>query len=413
MRPRLLRCALLTGLAACGDPPAAATTAQPDTDASTSGAGTSTTSTTAADPTTSTTADLTSGTGSAGGSTSTTTSPTSTSTSTSTSADTTAALTTGESTSTTSTTGESSTGTPQGPLLTLQHAQFKGTHNSYHVEPALPFDASHEYTHAPLDVQLAAQGVRAFELDVHKGLGDFEVFHISVIDAVSTCPTVQACLGVIRTWSDAHPAHLPIVVWFEIKDSTGGLPIDGGDLDELDDVVRGVLPPDKLFTPDDLQGAHASVREALDTDGWPLLDAVRGRILLVLLNVDDAHAENYTDGYTTLAGRAMFARATPDQFTASWAAIAKLGVDETDAITQAHAARMLIATNVCSAGDDDADCTEALSDAKAAGIHMLKDDFPAPVDGMTYFSDFPDGNPARCNPVTAPPECTSEALEDL
>jgi hypothetical protein len=25
----------------------------------------------------------------------------------------------------------------------------------------------------------------------------------------------------------------------------------------------------------------------------------------------------------------------------------------------------------------------------------------------------PDGNPAHCNEVTAPPECSSEAVEDL
>ena len=49
----------------------------------------------------------------------------------------------------------------------------------------------------------------------------------------------------------------------------------------------------------------------------------------------------------------------------------------------------------------------------ANGIHMLKDDFPAPIQGKTYWMDLVDGNPARCNPVTAPPECTSAALEDL
>lgn len=44
---------------------------------------------------------------------------------------------------------------------------------------------------------------------------------------------------------------------------------------------------------------------------------------------------------------------------------------------------------------------------------MLKDDFPAEVDGKAYWLDLQDGTPARCNPVTAPPGCTSLALEDL
>lgn len=316
---------------------------------------------------------------------------------------------------TTTTEGSTTTG-GAGPLddvLRLHHVQVKGTHNSYHVEPLIPFDASHEYTHAPLDVQLEEQGVRAFELDVHKGLGEFEVYHISVIDSVSTCETLKACLGIMRAWSLAHVDHLPIVVWIEIKDSTGGLPIGAGDLDDLDDTIRGVLPPEQLFTPDDLQGAYPSVRAALEAEGWPTLGELRGKFIVVLLNVEEGHAEDYTDGYTSLAGRAMFARATPEQFGLPWAAIAKLGIDDAEDIAAAHAGNMLIATNVCGAGDDDPECTEAMMKAKSAGIHMLKDDFPAPVDGMTYFLDFPDGNPARCNPVTAPPKCTSVALEDL
>jgi hypothetical protein len=309
-------------------------------------------------------------------------------------------------------TGDDTTGGPA-PVLTLDHMQVKGTHNSYHVEPLVPFDASHEYSHKPLSEQLEDQGVRAFELDVHEGVSGFEVYHISVIDAEGTCDTLKGCLGEIHSWSVAHPLHLPIVVWIEVKDSTGGFPIDAADLDKLDDAIRGVLPPGQLFTPDDLQGGHASVRAALETDGWPAIDAVRGQVIVVLLNVDDDHAKNYTANYTTLAGRAMFARATPAQFAAPWAAIAKLGVGDPADITAAHAARLLIATNVCGAGEDDDACIARLAEAKAAGIHMLKDDFPGPIDGKPYFLDFPDGNPARCNPVTAPPGCTSAALEDL
>ena len=390
----------LAWLAACG-PADTTTTAAHDT---TGGA-----TTTGTDPTTTTTTAPTT----TGDATTTTTTTTTTADPTSTGA---VASTTGDATTGDATTGEGTTGTTGDALddvLTPQHMQVKGTHNSYHVRPLVPFDASHDYTHEPLDVQLDAQGVRAFELDVHKGLGGFEVYHISVIDAVSTCPTLGACLGTIRGWSLAHPAHLPIVVWIEIKDSTGGLPIGAADLYALDDTIRGVLAPDHLFTPDDLQGAHDSPRAALEADGWPTLAVMRGKILVVLLNVEEAHADDYTSGYTTLAGRAMFARATPAQFTAPWAAIAKLGIGEADAIAEAHAARMLIATNVCGAGEDDATCSAALADAQAAGIHMLKDDFPAPVDGMTYFLDLPDGDPARCNPVTAPPACTSAALEAL
>jgi len=320
-------------------------------------------------------------------------------------------------TSTTSTTGTTSTGTsttgdPPDDLLTLDHIQVKGTHNSYHIEPPLPFDDSHKYTHASLDVQLGEQGVRAFELDVHQGFGGFEVYHISVIDSVSSCDAFTDCLEIIQSWSEEHALHLPIAIWIEIKDSTGGLPIDASDLDLIDDDIRSVFSEEQLLSPDDIQGDAPSVRAALEESGWPTIAELRGQVYFVLLN-DDQKSEDYTYGFTNTEGRAMFARVGVDDFAAPWAAIAKLGIDDMPAIDAAHGAQILIATNVCGAGDDDDTCFADLENAKTRGLHMLKDDFPAPVEGQDYFMDLADGNPARCNPITAPPECTSVALEDL
>lgn len=408
MSPRPLLAASLLLLACSADP------AQPGTGGESSGSpDTGTTSTGASAPTTTGAPDPSTGAGSASdGQTTGTSTGALTSTGTDASSTTT---TTGTSTSTTDDPGTTGTTGTTGDVdgLTLEHMQVKGTHNSYHVKPLVPFDKSHDYSHVALDVQLESQGVRAFELDVHKGLATFEVYHISVIDAVSTCDIFGGCLGTIKGWSDAHPQHLPITIWIEIKDQTGGSTITASDLDKLDDTIRGVFPADKLLTPDDIQGAFPSVRDALMTEGWPSIDSVRGQVLFVLLNVDDEHASDYTLGYTTLAGRAMFARATPQQFALPWAAIAKLGAGDAADIAAAHDAHMLVATNVCGAGEADDACFMTLDTAKSAGIHMLKDDFPAKVGNKTYWMDFPDGNPARCNPVTAPPECSSVALEDL
>jgi len=305
-------------------------------------------------------------------------------------------------------------GNPLDGVLRLHHAQVKGTHNSYHLEPALPFDPSHEYSHAPLPDQLESQGVRAFELDVHReGDGTLDVYHIVGIDNQTTCDTLIDCLQQIKSWSDAHPTHLPIIVWLELKDDTGGQPLDTPEaLQLLDDAVTGVFPPAQLLSPDDVQGDYPTLHERLQTEGWPTLGELRGQVLVTILDTD-APAEVYTRGYTTLAGRPLFVRADSDQLELPWAAIAKLGIDETDAIATAIANNLVFATNVCGAGDTDDDCFAARQQAMDAGFHMLKDDFPAPVDDREYWLDFPDGNPARCNPVTAPPECTSEALEDL
>ncbi len=303
---------------------------------------------------------------------------------------------------------------PLDDVLRLHHVQVKGTHNSYHLEPALPFDPSHEYSHAPLAEQLESQGVRAFELDVHREVdGTLEVYHIIGIDNQTTCDTLDECLQQLKSWSDAHPEHLPIIVWLELKDDTGGLPLDTPEaLQLLDDVVTTAIPPEQLLSPDDVQAGYPTLRERLQTEGWPTLGELRGQILVTILDTD-APAEVYTSGYTTLAGRPLFVRAGSDQLELPWAAIAKLGIGETDAISAAIASNILLATNVCGAGDSDDDCFAARDQAMDEGFHMLKDDFPAPVDDREYWLDFPDGNPARCNPVTAPPECTAEALESL
>ena len=305
-------------------------------------------------------------------------------------------------------------GNPLDDVLRLHHVQVKGTHNSYHLEPPLPFDPSHEYSHAPLPEQLESQGVRAFELDVHREVdGTLEVYHIIGIDNQSTCDTLEECLQQIKTWSDAHPEHLPIIVWLELKDDTGGQPLDTPEaLELLDDVVTTAIPPEQLLSPDDVQADYPTLRERLQTEGWPTLGELRGQILVTILDTDSP-AEVYTSGYTTLAGRPLFVRADSNQLDLPWAAIAKLGIGETDATSAAIAGNLVFATNVCGAGDSDDDCFAARQQAMDEGFHMLKDDFPAPVDDREYWLDFPDGNPARCNPVTAPPECTSEALESL
>lgn len=311
--------------------------------------------------------------------------------------------------------GSDSTGPTEPPpplddLLRMNHMQAKGTHNSYHQEPPIPFHPSHEYTQPSLPDQLELHGVRAFELDVHREInGTINVYHILGIDQVSSCDTFEACLSLIKAWSDLNPLHLPVVVWVEIKDDTGGLPID--DMTELDDIVRDVFPPEQLLTPDDVQGDYPSLRERLVTEGWPVLGEVRGQVLVVVLDGDAG--SDYSNGFTDLSGRPMFVRVGGGEFDLPVAAIAKLGAGDTDTVEAAHAQNLLIATNVCGADESDDDCFAQRDAAVEAGIHMLKDDFPAQVPEREYWLDLPEGNPVDCNPVTAPPECTAEALESL
>lgn len=299
---------------------------------------------------------------------------------------------------------------PLDELLTLDHLQVKATHNSYHVEPIFAFDDSHEYTHPPLDEQLEDYGVRAFELDLHRSSGGaLVVYHIIAIDAQTTCTTLVDCLSTIKGWSDTHRDHVPIMVWLEIKDSTGGLPID--DLLLVEQTILEVFPAERLLTPDFVRGAYETLREALETEGWPTLAQVRGKIMFMILNGSHSSVAAYTQANTSLDGRLIFVGT--DDFTSPYAAVSKINNPGSEGIADAHAAKIITASNICGAGQSDEACFAKLAAGLTSGTHHMKDDFLAPAEGSTYFLEFADGNPVRCNEATAPPECTPEALENL
>ncbi|MCA9771727.1 MAG: hypothetical protein KC466_04915, partial [Myxococcales bacterium] len=280
----------------------------------------------------------------------------------------------------------------------------KGTHNSYHMEPDFAFDASHRYTQPPLEVQLERDGVRALELDIHRDpfTGEVLVFHIFLIDPKTRCDTLEKCLTTVRDWSDANPDHLPIFIWIEPKDIFLGYP--GTDLGPVDTVIRDVLG-DRVFTPDDLQGAYGSPRERVEAEGWPPLDEVRGRVLFILL-VTDARSQAYTRDFTSLAGRAMFARAEADRYREPWSVVAKINdPTQTDAIRAALDADLLVASNTCAADQPDAACEAELAAGLENGVHMMHDDIPAPAAGRDYHLRFPGDAVARCNPATRPEGC--------
>jgi hypothetical protein len=291
--------------------------------------------------------------------------------------------------------------------LTMEALQVAGTHNSYHRAPAVAFDASHKYTHLPLDQQLEG-GVRAIELDLHlRTDGAFEIYHISVIDPNATCTTLDDCLGVVARWSDSHARHSPIFIWFELKDDTGGQAID--DLVAIETVISKVFGQGKLITPAWLKGAHASPHERIAAAGWPTIEEARGRVMFSIIN-RDARTRQYAHDFTSLDDRLMFVNAAPDQLGLSWASITKVDVGQTDDIARAHAAHLIVAANTCAINMSDGDCLTRLTGAVSNGIHMLHDDLPFAIAGRTYFLDLPGGSPG-CNPVTAPPGCAPNLIE--
>jgi len=292
--------------------------------------------------------------------------------------------------------------------LRLHHVQVKGTHNSYHVRPETTVHPTHEYSHAPLDIQLETQNVRTFELDLHRFDDSFQVFHLQLVDEVSTCALFTDCLSVIQNWSLSKPDHLPIIVWMEMKSGMTDEPLES--LLLIEDEIQSVIPEEQLLTPALVRGEYASVREALDAEGWPTLGQVRGRVMFIILN-NGEHTGPYTHDFTSLNDRLLFPRAASDQYDMPWAAVEKLGTGSRDGILLTAGANMLVAANVCSAGDEDEACYASREAGITNGLHMLKDDFPYPVEGRDYWLELPDGPVASCNPLTAPDSCSGEALE--
>ncbi|MFT7578618.1 MAG: hypothetical protein ACI9MR_000276 [Myxococcota bacterium] len=293
-------------------------------------------------------------------------------------------------------------------ILRLNHLQLMGTHNSYHQRGEVVIHPTHDYSHLSLSAQLDL-GVRAFEIDIHNPeslveADDYAVYHITVLDPGSSCLSLKACLGAVVAWSDANPFHVPIAIWIEPKGDAGGFAIE--DLPRLDTVIAGVVPEGKRITPASVQGARASLREALTLDGWPTLADSRGKIIFALLDTE-APRDVYTESLTKVMERLVFVGAKASEFNEDWAGVAKINNPGDAAIADAHAANILVASNICTAGEeDDVPCREATAAAEANGSQWLKTDYPEAEGNPYSFTLAP-----SCNPVTAPTECIDGAVE--
>ena len=336
---------------------------------------------------------------------------------------------------------------PLDSSLRLNQIQELGSHNSYHGEPypqilaelrtqpaTAGFADTLDYGHRRLPQQFDL-GVRQIELDVYadpaggkfshpsvlESLGipnpdptvmskpGFKVMHQAFVDTHSTCLTFVLCLREVKTWSDAHPGHVPMMIEVEMKDADAE--VTPATFDALDAEIRSVLSPHDLITPDDVRGSDPSLGHAVRTRGWPTLGAVRGRVMLVLDNEGDAATE--LKNHPSLRGRILFAPSAPGSDDA---AFAKLNdpVADRKAITAALTANMLVRTRA------DADTIQARTDdtktreaALTGGAQFVSTDYEVPDPRFgRYVVKIPGGTPARCNPVTAPPSCRPSDIED-
>jgi len=238
------------------------------------------------------------------------------------------------------------------------------------------------------------------------------------IDFRSTCLTLQQCLRAVRTWSEARPNHVPIIITINAKDDaidrlgfTKPLPFDTAAFMALDEALRRGLGPERLLTPDAVRGKAPTLEAAVRAGGWPIVDEVRGRVLVVLDEGGET-LERYRAGHPSLRGRAMFGNFEEGAPEAAFRIV-------NDPVGQGDTIRRLVRAGYMVRTRADANTVEARQGetrrreaAFASGAHVVTTDYyrPDPDFGTGYKVTLPGGARLRCNPVAAPGGC-SEQIE--
>jgi hypothetical protein len=340
--------------------------------------------------------------------------------------------------------------------LRINQIQAVGTHNSYKLqipEPIMKLIAARnadaavtlDYWHRPIAEQLDA-GARQVELDplddpdggafadplgarmvAEQGIGvlvsdrevmakpGIKVLHQSDIDYRTSCLTLVECLSQVKAWSDGHRDHTPILIMINPKHTPiswpGATPVKlfGKDaLNRLEAEILSVFPRERIVTPDEVRGDHATLREGVLAGGWPTLGEARGRVMFV---IDDAPSrwKPYADGHPSLKGRVAFVNAhnAPDAPEAA-IFVSNEPVTDFELIKQRVAQGFIVRTRA------DADTREARTGdtarrekAFASGAQYVTTDYIWPDErfGTGFTVRLPGNAAARCNPLNGPESC--------
>lgn len=275
------------------------------------------------------------------------------------------------------------------------------------------------YAHLAADDAIAKAGLPAdapYDADHLMAQPGFKVMHVAGIDQRSNCTLFVDCLRLIRTWSAAHPRHVPLFILVEAKAEKPHLagtpdaePFTPATFDALDAEIRSVFQTAERITPDDLRGTSETLPEAIHDHGWPTLESARGKVMFLLDN--RALTPVYTQGHPALRGRVLFTNSAPatpesafiEQNDGSLAAIQALVKDGYLVRTRTDEGTEAARTND----------TSRREIALQSGAQMVSTDYPPGEKSQwtEYIVQLPNGLAARCNPVSAPKGCSDRALE--
>ncbi|MFN0200990.1 MAG: Ca2+-dependent phosphoinositide-specific phospholipase C [Bacteroidia bacterium] len=346
--------------------------------------------------------------------------------------------------------------------LKMNEIQFMASHNSYRIrtyEPlyeftlalaaqlTLPEDPkAWDYTHLPIPQQLSDYNIRGLEIDIfndpngghfysregmkfvnepkESGIAELQqpgmkVLHIPDMDFMTHYYTFVSALQAVKTWSDAHPKHLPIVINVEAKESTiadhialdgfiKAIPFDAVAWDALDTEVKSVFGEnlEQVITPDEIRGNYPTLKEAILQKGWWTLEQARGKVIFAL-NISSARTQAYLNGHPSFEGRTMFAYMNDDASNAAAFIIQNDAKGDQAAITEYVKKGYMVRTR------SDADTEEAktgdytpLNAALASGAQIISTDYYRPderyltnPEWTNFTATIPGNVVARSNPV--------------
>ncbi len=363
--------------------------------------------------------------------------------------------------------GSPASSTGRNAPLRLNQMQVIGTQNSFHQEPPAnekairvqitgpQVEQTIEYTHAPVAKQLGYQKVRQLEFDVYAdpyggmystpylrvaaGNGPMDpvmnqpgtkVLHLQDVDYHSSCLTFVKCLQQVKDWSDRNRGAVTVAIMLEFQDRPLIVPgeteprpgtviplkWDRPRMLALEREILSVFPRDRLVTPDNVRKPGKTLEQSVLQDGWPTVDATRGKILFLMDN-DGAYRDTYLRGNPSLEGRLLFTNSKPGvpdgafmkRYVWDQGGVAEI----TGLVRKGYLVRTRADADTMQARTNDTSTRDA---ALATGAQWVSTDYPAPgmasrFDGSPYYAAIPGGYTARCNPQTAPSYCHCGLLE--
>jgi hypothetical protein len=170
-------------------------------------------------------------------------------------------------------------------------------------------------------------------------------------------------------------------------------------MDQLDAEIRSVFPEAELVTPDQVQGKHATLREAVAAGGWPKLKAARGRVMFAL-DCPPEQVARYRETRKVLEGRVAFVNTDEASPAAGY-----ITLNEPQELAPRIAAAIKAGLIVRTRADADtrearANDTSRQAAAFASGAQYVSTDYmrPDPRFGG-YVAKLPGGGAARLSPV--------------